>query len=63
MSAKIFLRRLTDMSTFTSLQEKLARLNATLMVSAHIPHHSRRQRERERVDLVEFLRCERLSLH
>jgi len=33
MSAKIFLRRLTDMSTFTTLQDKLSRLNDTYLVS------------------------------
>jgi len=33
MSAKIFLRRLTDMSTFDTLQDKLSRLNDTYLVS------------------------------
>jgi hypothetical protein len=33
MSAKIFLRRLTDMSTFNTLQDKLTRLNNTYLVS------------------------------
>ncbi len=33
MSAKIFLRRLTDMSTFNTLQDKLTRLNDTYLVS------------------------------
>ena len=32
MSAKVFLRRLTDMSTFNTLQEKLSRLNDTYLV-------------------------------
>ena len=33
MSAKIFLRRLNDMSTFNLLQDKLSRLNDTYLVS------------------------------
>ena len=33
MSTKIFLRRLTDMSTFNLLQDKLSRLNDTYLVS------------------------------
>ena len=37
MSTKIFLRRLTDMSTFSLLQEKLARLNDTYSVSSLLP--------------------------
>lgn len=33
MSAKVFLRRLNDMSTFNLLQDKLSRLNDTYFVS------------------------------
>lgn len=33
MSAKIFLRRLTDIASFDTLQDKLHRLNDTYLVS------------------------------
>jgi hypothetical protein len=33
MTAKVFLRRLNDMSTFSLLQDKLSRFNDTYLVS------------------------------
>ena len=39
MSAKIFLRRLTDMSTFNTLQDKLTRLNDSYLVNLGIELH------------------------
>jgi len=36
MSAKIFLRRLTDLSTFNTLQDKLSRLNDTYLVNSFV---------------------------